>query len=358
MLDVVAALANAAVERGGRCSVVHGRRPETPSALDGVFDSRIRLVEVPGWGSRGGAGTFAEVARAASAIRRELARYESGVLHLHSSFAGVVGRLVAPLRGWKVFYTPHAYGFLNASLPPAVRAAAFLLEHALARRGSTIAVSRAEGEVAARLAGRRRVAIITNGVDLPPPRPLPPDDTPFTVVSIGRATYQRRADLVARVAARLRSELTCRFVWIGDGPDRGVLGAAGVAVEGWLPREAARERLAAAHVVLHLAAFEGLPLAVLEAMAANRPVVASRLPPLREAVGDAGFLVADEGEAVAALRKLAGDPALRAGVAARGRERVARLFSRRAMVERTFAAYGFDDARAAPARPGGNAVAR
>jgi glycosyltransferase involved in cell wall biosynthesis len=181
---------------------------------------------------------------------------------------------------------------------------------------------------------------VHNGVDLPPaPAPIP-TGAPFTVLSIGRATFQRRPDWVARVARRVRRELDSRFVWIGDGPYREALLAAGVVVEGWLEPEHARARLGDAHVVLHLAAFEGLPLAVLEAMAAGRAVVATDLPPLREAVGDAGILVRDEAGAAAAVSALAGDEGLRNRLGERARDRIRRLFSRQTMIERTFAAYG------------------
>lgn len=337
---MVRALADAAPERGISCTVVYGRRPETPSNPADWFDPRVRMVEVPGWGERNGAAVAAEALRAARILRGELARHDGGVLHLHSSFAGVVGRLVAPARGWRVFYSPHAYGFLNDSLGRPVRLGTETLERFLGRRGRTIAVSEAEGEAAARIVGGGRVITVPNGVDLPP-KITPPPDGRFTVLSIGRALYQRRTDLVAEVARTVTGELPSTFVWVGDGPERETLAAAGVEVAGWLPRAEVAARLDEAHVVLHLAAFEGLPLAVLEAMAAGRPVVATDLPALREAIGDAGILVSNAGEAADALCGLAADEELRRHLGERGRERVKRLFSRDVMVERTFAAYGF-----------------
>jgi len=93
-------------------------------------------------------------------------------------------------------------------------------------------------------------------------------------------------------------------------------------------------------VLVHFSAFEGLPLSLLEAMWAGRAVVASDLPAIREVVDDAGILVRDAAEAADAVRRLRGDAGLRAELAARAHDRAQRLFTRRAMVKRTLAAYG------------------
>src|SRR5205807_620449 len=83
--------------------------------------------------------------------RRELSRFHRGVLHLHSTYAGLVGRLV-PAPGWARFYTPQGYAFLNGSHPRGLRWLTLVAETALAPRAHTIACSRAEGAAAAALA--------------------------------------------------------------------------------------------------------------------------------------------------------------------------------------------------------------
>ncbi len=88
---------------------------------------------------------------------------------------------------------------------------------------------------------------------------------------------------------------------------------------------------------------EGLPKAVLEAMAAGRPVVATDIPGCREAVinGETGFLVPPHApEALAeALGKLIADPSLRARFGAAGRERVEQNFSDEIVCQKTMAVY-------------------
>jgi glycosyltransferase involved in cell wall biosynthesis len=338
VLRVVQALADATAELGMETAVVHGRRPETPASLEGVFHARVRVVEVPGWGDRSLRGAGAML-RACSAVNRELRRHPGGVLHLHSTFAGIVGRLL-PAHGHEIFYTPHAYVFLNPSVSPRMRSAARLTERALSRRGRTIACSPSEATVASALTSPSNVVVITNGIDvttLPSPQPEPRDE--FVVGCVGRAVYQRRPDTFAKIAATIGPGFDGRFVWFGDGPFRDALTRAGVEVTGWLSEAEAARAYGYTNVILHLSAFEGLPIALLEAMAAARPIVATDLPAIRDVVGDSARLVSTEEAAIGAIRSLRGDPALRERLGSRGRDRVQKCFTRKAMVEQTLAVY-------------------
>src|SRR5204863_2576538 len=150
VLKVVAAVANETAARGITTVVIHGHRPETPDDVRSLFDPRVRLVPVPGWEEGSGWPSPVSMVRAAAVLLNELSRCRAGVLHMHSTHAGVVGRLV-PSQGWKRFYTPHGYAFLNAGHPSSVRSLAVLTETVLARRAHTLACSRAEGMEATRL---------------------------------------------------------------------------------------------------------------------------------------------------------------------------------------------------------------
>src|SRR5207302_5981422 len=97
-------------------------------------------------------------------------------------------------------------------------------------------------------------------------------------LGVGRMMPQKRPLLFLQLAEKIRAQLpNARFIWIGDG----VLSAAWdemvrtrslsnvVSREPW--QHDVKPFLAAADVFLHVAEYEGLPLALLEAMAAGLP---------------------------------------------------------------------------------------
>lgn len=339
ILRVLPPIANATAAAGIPTVVVHGRRPETPLDLSEWFDRGVSLVSVPGWGDRSALASGPATARAIKVLRGELAKFDTGVLHLHSSHAGFVGR-VLPAPGWRRFYTPQGYAFLNASHALPFRVLTLATELALARRAHTVACSRAEGEVASRISGGRPVSVVQNGIEVnSPSRVASRRDDEFVVASVGRAVYQRRPDLFVEMRALLGEEPDTAFYWFGDGPERPLLAGAGVTVSGWLGQAEAAAAIERTDVLVHFSAFEGLPLSLLEGMAAGRAVVATDLSEIREVVADAGILVQSAPEAAAAVRRLRADDSFRLELAARARERARRLFTQQAMVERMLATY-------------------
>jgi len=94
-----------------------------------------------------------------------------------------------------------------------------------------------------------------------------------------------------------------------------------VVFTGEVPWEDVPEFLAAADIFVFPSRFEGLPNAVLEAMSAGLPVVASDIPPHRELVhhGRTGFLATDPVAMTGFVETLAKDEGLRREMGAAGR---------------------------------------
>jgi glycosyltransferase involved in cell wall biosynthesis len=89
--------------------------------------------------------------------------------------------------------------------------------------------------------------------------------------------------------------------------------------------------------------YEGLPLSILEAMAAGKPIIATRIGGTDEAVidGETGLLVppADSAALGGAIRSVLGDRALACRLASASQLRVEREFSTAAMIQRVTAVY-------------------
>jgi glycosyltransferase involved in cell wall biosynthesis len=159
------------------------------------------------------------------------------------------------------------------------------------------------------------------------------------VLTAARLAPQKGLEFLLGAAAMLPE---ANFVIAGDGPDRSTLAvraeAAGLAdrVRFLGSRRDIPDLLAACDVFVLPSLIEGLPLSVLEAMAAARPVVATRVPGTDEAVvdGETGMLVPPrDPEALAhAIRSVLSNPERAARFGAAGRARVIADFSTQRMV--------------------------
>lgn len=177
---------------------------------------------------------------------------------------------------------------------------------------------------------RRRISVIPNGVspeflavahraDLRP--------GPLRLLFVGRLSPQKNVPRLLRSVARVRSEVELAVV--GDGPDAGdiaalvdELGLDNVRLVGARHDAELREWYGWADALVLTSEQEGMPLVLLEAMAAGLPVVATDVPGVRTTLGDAGLIVPPEPDAIAgAIDRLADRPELREELARRSRER-------------------------------------
>ena len=208
-----------------------------------------------------------------------------------------------------------------------------LLEHfSLKRADAVICVSRYLESYASKY-GAKDIAVIPNKVnteqfagnnDCHSQRLRKTDG--ITILSVGRLVKQKYQECLIRAI----QNLNVRLILIGDGVLRDHLKrmVRNLHLEGRVefiravPHEEIPRYYHAADIFAIATHYEGFCIPVLEAMAAKLPVVASRIGPIEEIVGDAGFLVENRPEAFAGvLEKLVRDPRLRMHMGERARMR-------------------------------------
>ena len=188
-----------------------------------------------------------------------------------------------------------------------------------------------------------KIRVIPNGVDVERFRPRPPNETLRTefglaagapVVGIVAALRpEKNHALFLRAAARVRRAVpNARFLIVGDGPQRGELEALAKslsisdAVRFLGTRSDVPEVLSLIDVLALSSHIEANPVSILEAMAAEKPVVATRVGSVDKAVHDgrSGYLVSpgSEEELAGRLIELLRDRARAAAFGRAGRQHV------------------------------------
>lgn len=273
-------------------------------------------------------------------LRKLLRDYD--VVHLHSSKAGLAGRLALRGRVPTVFQ-PHLWSF---RLADGLLRRACVRWEALASRWTHRLVCVSNDELASgRAAGVRAPAeVVCNGIDTTRLRPsdraearqrLGLDDRP-TAVCVGRLAPQKGQDLLLAAWPSVLAQVPdARLVLVGDGPMRTVWSYDHESVLWWGHSDEVADFYAAADVVVLPSRAEGMALVPLEAMACGRSVVAFDVDGVRQSVGDAGAVV-PVGDIAALGRALAArlaDPLLTQREGRTGRQRAETLFDRARMTD-------------------------
>lgn len=286
----------------------------------------------------GGLGIIPKAAKFAYDMQR------LGVTHIHAHFANhptVAALVVHRLTGIPFSFTAHAHDIYvdQHMLREKVRAAKFV-----------VAISEYNKELIVRHAGadtRAKVQVVHCGVDtrLFQPRQSVASGAPFTIVCVG-SLEEKKGQTYLLAACQILKQRGLRFVChlIGDGQTRPALeaqisrdGLADVVrLAGSRPRDEVLSMLAQADVValpsIRTASgkMEGIPVALMEPLACEVPVVSTRTSGIPELVeeGVTGLLVPPQDPLALAdaLQRLANDPELGRRLGRAGREKVLREF--------------------------------
>ncbi|GLQ50821.1 CDP-glycerol glycerophosphotransferase family protein [Dyella flava] len=256
--------------------------------------------------------------KAALALRRIVRHSAPDIVHLHSSKAGLVGRLACLGLGGKLVYTPHAYFFLaKKGLPRCLFMVAERLLDRMAR-STTLGTSPSEAQRAMGDVGcpPARVEYILNTVDLERLIERRKGCSGNHVVLVARVSPQKNIPMYLDVVRRLRdaSNVPCYLIGVGHYEDdrqqlqrmmrEARLTEDDLHVIEWLPRSEVVELLATAGVAVLTSHYESFGYVLAEANGLGVPVVGTDVDGIRDIIrhGQNGYLVPANDAAAMALR--------------------------------------------------------
>jgi len=292
------------------------------------------------------------LARASLSLIATYLRWRPDIVHFFLPGAYLVGAPLALLTsGAKRVVSRRSLNDYQSKRPELARLERWLHGQMHALAGNSAAII---AQLAAEGAPRERLHLIHNGVDLTAydaPSVSPCLSRPLTLLIVANLIpYKGHADLIAALAGI--ADRMPEWHLLCAGRDDGIgaalaaqAHAAGLAgrIEFLGSRRDVPDLLAACDIAVLASHEEGFPNAVIEAMAAGKPVIATAVGGVPEAVkqGETGLLVpAHDPTALGdAILRLANDPARRAAMGQAARARARTLFGLDACVDRYLALY-------------------
>lgn len=199
-------------------------------------------------------------------------------IHLHSSFAGLYGRICG-IPSEKIIYTPHGYAFQRNDVNLIIRKIFYFSEFILSKlsKNSKIAAC-GPGEYTAAARISDNVFLLSNYAHVPESIVWDSKNKiNRSVCMVGRICPQKGVDFFIETFLLIKKEskLNYQFVWIGDGDEvlKEKLIENNIQVLGWMDSSTLFEVLSKQHIYFHTASWDGLPISLLEASQLGVPLV-------------------------------------------------------------------------------------
>jgi glycosyltransferase involved in cell wall biosynthesis len=294
-----------------------------------LADDHLRVRHLPAYTDRSRPAMVGMFAAAVRALRAETATPGGAdVVHLHLSQRGSFVRGLVLTRSLParlpVVVTVHGSGFR-----PFARRFPRLVRSVLQRADVVTTLSEGSAEVVADL-GIADVRVVPNFVSVPDTTGSVRETGPVALTA-GLVSRRKGHDVLFAAWEQVVERLPeARLLVAGPPGDVVVPALPGVEPLGAVPRDQVLRHLEDARVGVLASRQEGLPMFVLEAMAAGRPVVTTDIEVLAGVVADGGWVVppGDATALAAALLAPLGDPAEAGAVGDRARHVVTSRYSR------------------------------
>ncbi|WP_022756430.1 glycosyltransferase [Butyrivibrio fibrisolvens] len=282
VLPVIAGICNGLSDKY-RFVVAYGLRFDTPNNLEEVFDPRVKLIPLQSLKTRMSVkGDLVAIRDIKQCIKNE----HPDVIHIHSTKAGIDARLGLLGCKAKKYYTPHGFCFLRRDQNAVKQAILKAMERTLSIMcDGIIACGKYEYEEAKKLT--RNAFLIENGLDTgfadEAGKDVECSDHKYTIYTAGRIGPQKNPQMFNDIAMRLPDY---KFVWVGEGDDRNILTSTNIEITGLLNRRDVIRMAKNCDCYLSTSLWEGLPIALMEAMYLGKKCVVSDVEGNNELISD------------------------------------------------------------------------
>lgn len=281
-------------------TVLYGEREQTPINFREDFNKNVKFIKIDNFTR---SINLKKDLKAIGEVKENIKKINPDIIHLHSSKAGIIGRLINCSRKTNMFYTPHGFSFLKKDDSKTKRLIYWWIEKVTSiinRRCTIVGCSKGEYLEAKKL--NKNSVCINNGIDINAFREITKklpktSNKNIKICTIGRIGYQKNPKLFNEIAQKLPD---IEFTWIGDGELRNVITSPNISVTGWKDRNEVLNKLNDNDIFLLVSLWEGLPISLLEAMYMKKLCIVSNVIGNRDVIEDGinGFVANDSEEFV------------------------------------------------------------
>ncbi|MGX9391158.1 glycosyltransferase [Nitrobacteraceae bacterium UC4446_H13] len=216
----------------------------------------------------------------ALAIRAKIKLHDPDIVHLHSSFAGAIGRLIIRRSRARIVYCAHCWAFDRPRQTVVTRLYALLERKLSGRADAIVNISPHEVPLLRRagipLGNAKLIVSGIKDVTSPPDIGSPPSTGPMRLLFVGRLDSQKGVDLLLRDYTLLKpGRATLNLVGAKIVDNRDLTIPPDVELMGWVPREALTAMFAEFDAVVMPSRWEGMPLLAIEVLRSGRPLMCS-----------------------------------------------------------------------------------
>ncbi|EOF9217484.1 glycosyltransferase [Klebsiella pneumoniae] len=231
-------------------------------------------------------------------IYKKTKEFEPDIIHFHSTFAGVIGRVTVgflfPRKSIKIVYCPHAFPFLMVT-GKLKKKFYILCEKTLSfitHKIICVGINEYDAAVAVKIT-RNKLVVINNGVELPLVKneKINNNQSEYLLLYVGRFDYQKGTDILIealKIIDNAPLDFQLKILMVGESVNDDVnyelhrFNNIDVKFTGWIPQNELFQYYTKANCLVIPSRWEGLAMVPLEAISYKLPVIASDIPAFHE----------------------------------------------------------------------------